>query len=108
MYHEDIEDLDLELKAEINLWKNKSAEIQYKPHIAVEHWMNFSLTSKYFCKFCHISVYTTTSEQFFSILKMVEKLLRSTMSNGLAILNIHKEIDIYQFVDTFVRKKKGR
>jgi len=28
--------------------------------------------------------------------------------NGLAMLNIHKEIDINQVVDTFARKKKRR
>jgi len=27
--------------------------------------------------------------------------------NGLAMLNIHKEIDINQVVDTFAQKKKG-
>ncbi|KAF0727401.1 zinc finger MYM-type protein 1-like, partial [Aphis craccivora] len=67
-------------------------------------------SAKFYCE--DVEVSTATAERSFSTLRSLKNYLRSTMSeirlNGLAMLNIHKEIDINQVVDTFARKKKRR
>lgn len=114
-YCEDIEGSDLELKAEIHLWKNKWTNIQNNPQFAVEaleYCNEFFPNIKILLQiFATSPVSTATAERSFSTLRRLKNYLRSTMSevrlNGLAMLNIHKEIDINQVVDTFAQKKKG-
>ncbi|KAL4098636.1 hypothetical protein QTP88_023199 [Uroleucon formosanum] len=115
-YCEDIEGSDLELKAEIHLWKNKWTNIQNNSQTAVEaleYCNEFFPNIKILLQiFTTLPVSTATAERSFSTLRRLKNYLRSTMSevrlNGLAMLNIHKEIDINQVVDTFAQKKKRR
>ncbi|XP_060853297.1 52 kDa repressor of the inhibitor of the protein kinase-like [Rhopalosiphum padi] len=114
-YCDDIEGSDLELKAEIHLWKNKWTNVQNNPQTAVEaleYCNEFFPNIKILLQiFATLPVSTATAERSFSTLRRLKNYLRSTMSevrlNGSAMLNIHKEIDIKQVVDTFAQKKKG-
>jgi len=114
-YCEDIEEgSDLKLKAEIDLWKNKWANIQNNSQTAVEaleHCNEFFPNLKILLQiFATLPISTATVEQSFSTLRRLKNYLRSITSevrlNGLEMLNIHKEIDINQVFDTFARKKR--
>lgn len=113
---QDISNSELELTAEINVWKNKwnnvETDVLQTAIEALAHrgdcFPNIKILMQIFST---IPVTTATSEQSFSTLRRQKNYLRSIMTeirlNGLAVLNIHKNIpvDINKIVDTFSRKK---
>lgn len=119
LYTQDISNSELEIIAEINLWKNKWKNVETNvPQNSIEalaHCGDFFPNIKIMLQiFATIPVTTATAERSFSTLRRQKNYLRTTMKetrlNGLAILNIHKNIpvDINKILDTFTRKKNRR
>lgn len=120
IYNDDISaNSDLEIQAELQLWKAKWANIENPmPKTAIEtlvHCDIFYPNIKILLQiFATITITSATAERSFSSLRRLKNYMRSSMTedrlNGLAVLHIHKEIpiDIDDVINRFSRQKQRR
>ncbi|KAJ8943852.1 hypothetical protein NQ314_009622 [Rhamnusium bicolor] len=117
IYESEIKMSEGQFKAEILQWKKDGKEkqtflqLQWKPFPSA---MTFSLQYILCLLYLPLFVSTATAKRSFSTIKRLKTYLWSTMLeerlNGLALLNIHKDIDIdnNKVIDRFVTIKPRR
>lgn len=120
MYQADINISEQELRAEIIMWQKRWEKVDKLnlPSTATEALCfatNVFPSIKILLQiFATLPVSTATAERSFSNIKRLKTYLRSTMTenrlNGLALLNIHKEInvDINNIITRFATSKPRR
>jgi hypothetical protein len=117
VYFEDWSGQEIDIKSEISIWKAKwQKEKNIKPDTVMETLKHcdefFSIIRKLLQIFATIPVTTASPERSFSTLRRLKNYMRSTMGqerlNGLAVLNIHKEIpvNISEVIDIFSRTSR--
>jgi hypothetical protein len=117
VYFEDWPGQEIDIKSEISIWKAKwQKEKNIKPDTVMEtlkHCDEFFPIIRILLQiFATIPVTTASPERSFSTLRRLKNYMRSTMGqerlNGLAVLNIHKEIpvNISEVIDIFSRTSR--
>jgi len=117
IYSEDWSGQKLDIQSEISIWKKKWHNIQtMKPDTVIETLKHcdefFPIIKTLLHLFATIPVTTASAERNFSSLRRLKNYLRSTMGedrlNGLAVLNIHKNIpiNIDEVINIFSRSSR--